>query len=102
MGAGAESPQPQEPLPTLEGAEHVRRSAVSLALRASGSEATMSQQWIDGRLVEAPCAPIGASGRVGRAVWLYKHGVRVANHRGLAMRTVERLAEELVNPEAEV
>jgi hypothetical protein len=61
----------------------------------------MSQQWIDRRVIEAPFAPTDAIGRLGRAVWLYLHLVRVANEFGLAMRTVARLHEELVVPEAE-
>jgi hypothetical protein len=62
----------------------------------------MSQQWIDRRVIEAPFASTDAIGRLGRSVWLYLHLVRVANEFGLAMRTVARLHEELVVPEAEV
>ncbi len=40
--------------------------------------------------------------QLGRAVWLYLHLIRIANHRGIVMRTVDQLASELVLPNATV
>ncbi len=58
----------------------------------------MSSEWINRAAVEAPFLPKDGVQRIGRALWLYLHLLRVANHRGLALRTVERLGEELVLP----
>ncbi len=58
----------------------------------------MSQQWLSRSVVEAPFLPKDGIQRIGRALWLYLHLLRIANHRGLALRTVERLGEELLLP----
>lgn len=58
----------------------------------------MSQPWISRSAVEAPFLAKDPVPRLGRALWLYLHLLRSANHRGLVMRTVERLHDELVLP----
>ena len=62
----------------------------------------MSQQWISRSVVEAPFLAPDGVGRLGRSVWLYLHLLRSANHRGLVMRTVERLHDELVVPKGTI
>ncbi len=58
----------------------------------------MSQQWFSRSTIEAPFLPKEGIAGLGRSVWLYLHLLRIANLRGLALRTVERLGEELVLP----
>jgi hypothetical protein len=56
----------------------------------------VSGPWIHRSAVEAPFAARSGIDQVGRAVWLYLHLIRVANHNGIVMRTAERLSEELM------
>jgi hypothetical protein len=56
----------------------------------------MSSAWIHRSAVEAPFTSRNGIDHVGRALWLYLHLIRVANHNGIVMRTAERLSEELV------
>lgn len=58
----------------------------------------MSQQWISRSAVEAPFLAKDPVPRLGRALWLYLHLLCSANHRGLVMRTVDRLYDQLVVP----
>jgi hypothetical protein len=46
-------------------------------------------------LLEAPLAAPHAADRLGRSLWLYLHLVRIANDRGMAIRTRRHLAEDL-------
>ena len=62
----------------------------------------MSSPWISRSVVEAPFLPKDGVQRLGRAVWLYLHLLRIANHRGLALRTWDRLEEELMLPKRTV
>ena len=62
----------------------------------------MSSAWLSRSVVEAPFLPKDGVQRLGRALWLYLHLLRIANHRGLALRTWDRLEEELVVPKRTV
>ncbi len=62
----------------------------------------MSGSWLDRPAIEAPFGVRDGLQRVGRALWLYLHLLRIANHRGLVLRTVDRLGEELVLPKETV
>lgn len=58
--------------------------------------------WIARSVVEAPFLHERAVESLGRAVWLYLQLVRLANPRGLALRTIDRLVEDLAVPEATI
>ena len=51
--------------------------------------------WIPRSAVEAPFTRHRPVEALGRSLWLYLHLVRLANPPGIAMRTSERLAEDL-------
>ncbi len=62
----------------------------------------MTGAWIHRSAVEAPFLPKDRIDRLGRALWLYHHLLLVANHRGLVLRTLERLSDELVVPKRQI
>jgi len=53
-------------------------------------------------VLEAPLAVAHGAERLGRALWLYLVLVLAANHRGIAIRSRDRLARELAVPEAAI
>ena len=62
----------------------------------------MSGSWVSRSTIEAPFKVKDSVTRLGRSVWLYLHLLRIANHRGLTMRTLDRLQEELVIPKVTI